>query len=236
MRLSASLMMLAVLVGAAVAVGPRAADSAEPPLKDPKGMKYPKTERVDQVDVYHGVKVADPYRWLEDDVRESKDVAKWVEDQNAVTFGYLEKIPERPYINKLLTKLWNYEKFNSPFKAGGRYYYYYNSGLQNQYVLYVQDSLDSEPRVLMDPNTWSKDGTVALSGTAFSSDGRYVAYGVQEAGSDWRKWKIREIDSDRVLDDELEWIKFNSPVWSKDGNGFSTLAIPNPAPTPSSRL
>jgi len=228
-RLSATLTMIAVLVGGTVAVEPRDADAAEPSVKTSNVMKYPETERVDHVDVYHGVKVADPYRWLEDDVRESKDVAKWVEDQNAVTFGYLNEIPERPYINKLLTKLWNYEKFNSPFKAGGRYYYYYNSGLQNQYVLYVQDSLDSEPRVLMDPNTWSEDGTVALSGTAFSSDGRYVAYGVQEAGSDWRKWKIREIDSGRVLDDELEWIKFNSPVWSKDGNGFFYARYPEPS-------
>ena len=123
MRQPAMLMMLAVLVGAAVAAEPRAANSAEPPLKQPLGMKYPETERVDHVDVYHGVKVADPYRWLEDDVRDSEDVADWVKAQNEVTFGYLEQIPERPYINKLLTKLWNYEKFNSPFKAGGRYYY-----------------------------------------------------------------------------------------------------------------
>ena len=139
-------------------------------------IKYPETHRVDHVDEHHGVKVPDPYRWLEDDVRESEDVANWVEAQNKVTFGYLKQIPERDYIRKRMTELWDFEKFNAPFKAGGRYYYYHNSGLQNQYVLFTQDSLDGEARVLMDPNSWSKDGTVALSGTAFSDDGRHVAY------------------------------------------------------------
>ena len=139
-------------------------------------LTYPTTKKVEQIDDLHGTKVADPYRWLEDDVRESKDVADWVEAQNKVTFGYLEQIPERSYINKRITELWNFEKFSAPSKHGGRYYYSHNSGLQNQYVLYVQDSLDGEARVLMDPNTWSDDGTVALAGTAFSDDGNYVAY------------------------------------------------------------
>ncbi|MBI1310018.1 prolyl oligopeptidase family serine peptidase [bacterium] len=192
-------------------------------------LKYPTTKKVDQVDNYHGTKVADPYRWLEDDVRESKDVAAWVEAENKVTFGYLEQIPERDYINKRITELWNFEKFDAPFKAGGRYFYYHNSGLQNQYVLYVQDSLDGEARVLMDPNTWSADGTVALSGTAFSDDGNYVAYGVQDAGSDWRTWKIMEIDTGRTLTDELHWVKFNEPVWSKDSLGIFYARYPEPS-------
>ena len=197
--------------------------AAEPALK------YPTTKKVDQVDDHHGTKVADPYRWLEDDVRESKDVAAWVEAQNKVTFGYLEQIPERGYINQRITELWNFEKFSAPSKRGGRYYYSHNSGLQNQYVLYVQDSLDGEARVLMDPNTWSDDGTVALAGTAFSDDGNYVAYGVQDAGSDWRTWKIMEIDTGRTLDDELQRIKFNSPVWSKDSKGFFYARYPEPS-------
>jgi prolyl oligopeptidase len=197
--------------------------AAEPALK------YPTTKKVDQVDDHHGTKVADPYRWLEDDVRESKDVAAWVEAQNKVTFGYLEQIPERGYINERITELWNFEKFSAPSKRGGRYYYSHNSGLQNQYVLYVQDSLDGEARVLMDPNTWSDDGTVALAGTAFSDDGNYVAYGVQDAGSDWRTWKIMEINTGRTLDDELQRIKFNSPVWSKDSKGFFYARYPEPS-------
>jgi prolyl oligopeptidase len=216
-----------LLLTAAVYVFAPTGRSIEVAATEP-ALKYPTTKKVDQVDVHHGTKVADPYRWLEDDVREAKDVADWVEAQNKVTFGYLEQIPEREYINQRITELWNFEKFDAPFKAGGRYYYYHNSGLQNQYVLYVQDSLDGEARVLMDPNTWSDDGTVALSGTAFSDDGNYVAYGVQEAGSDWRTWKIMEIATGRTLPDELQRIKFNSPVWSKDSRGFFYARYPEP--------
>lgn len=223
MRVSVCLLLTATLF-VSVPTG-RSIDVA---AAEPTG-KYPITKKVDQVDDHHGTKVADPFRWLEDDVRESKDVAGWVEAQNKVTFGYLEQIPEREYINERLTELWNFEKFGAPSKHGGRYYYSHNSGLQNQYVLYVQDSLDSEARVLMDPNTWSDDGTVALAGTAFSDDGNYVAYGVQDAGSDWRIWKIMEIDTGRTLDDELHWIKFNSPVWSKDSKGFFYARYPEPS-------
>ncbi len=183
-------------------------------------IKYPETRRVDHFDEYHGTKVADPYRWLEEDVRESKPVADWVEAQNKVTFAYLESIPQREKILQRLTKLWNYEKYGAPFKRGGRYYYYKNDGLQNQNVLYVLKSLDDEPRVLFDPNKWSKDGTVALAGTSFSDDGKYVAYGTADAGSDWRTWRVMEIDSGKVLDDELKWVKFSSPSWTKDSLGF----------------
>ncbi|MBQ18084.1 MAG: S9 family peptidase [Planctomycetaceae bacterium] len=181
---------------------------------------YVKTRRVDHVDVHHGTKVPDPYRWLEDDVRKSKPVTDWVEAQNKVTFGYLKRIPQRQGIHKRLETLWNYEKFGSPFKRGSHYYFYKNDGLQNQSVLYAQATLDSEPEVLIDPNTWSKDGTVALSGTSFSDDGRFVAYGVAEAGSDWRNWRIMEIVGRRKLSDELKWIKFSSISWTKDNRGF----------------
>lgn len=185
-----------------------------------RNLVYPETKTVEQVDTFHGVKVDDPYRWLEDDVRESKAVAEWVEAQNQLTFDYLKKIPGRDQIEKRITELWNYEKIGAPSKEGGRYYFLRNDGLQNQNVLFVQDSLKDEPQVLIDPNTWSSDGTVALAGTESSEDGRYVAYGIQDGGSDWRTWRIMEVESRKVLDDELKWIKFSSIAWTPDSKGF----------------
>lgn len=188
----------------------------------------PMTKRIDHVDEYHGTVVPDPYRWLETDVRESKEVAEWVGAQNRHTFTFLEAIPERDRINQRLTRLWNFEKYGTPFKAGGRIYFHKNNGLQNQYVLYMQESLDAEPQVLIDPNTWSEDGTIALAGTAFSDDGRYVAYSVQDGGTDWRIWRIMEIASRKILEDELRWIKFNTPAWTPDGQGFFYARFPEP--------
>lgn len=188
----------------------------------------PETRTIDHVDDYHGTQVADPYRWLEDDVRESEDVAAWVEAENTYTNAYLETLEHRAAIRDRLTALWDFAKFGTPFKVGGRYYFEKNDGLQNQYVLYVQDSLDDEPRVLIDPNEWSEDGTIALSGTVFSDDGRYLAYGIQDGGSDWRTWKIMEIETGRVLDDELTWVKFNNPSWTSDGDGFFYGRYPEP--------
>ncbi|MGB0742143.1 MAG: S9 family peptidase, partial [Planctomycetaceae bacterium] len=170
---------------------------------------YPKTRTVEQVDDFHGTAVADPYRWLENDVRTDKEVADWVSAQNKVTFSYLESIPQRETIRERMTELWNYEKIGTPFRRGGRYYFFRNDGLQNQSVLWMQETLESEASVLLDPNSWSEDGTVALAGTAFSPDGRYLAYGVQQAGSDWRTWNVMEISSGRVLDDRIEWVKFS---------------------------
>ena len=135
-------------------------------------IEYPQSKRGDQVDLLHGVEVADPYRWLEDDVRTSPDVAEWVAAQNKVTEAYLSAIPEREAIRGRLTDLWNYVQYSAPMKKGGRYYFFKNDGLQNQAVLYAADSLDAEPRVLIDPNAWSPDGTVALAGLSFSDDGR----------------------------------------------------------------
>jgi len=191
-------------------------------------IQYSTTKQVDHVDELHGVKISDPYRWLEDDVRESKDVAAWVEAKNKETFGYLNTIPEREAIKKRLTELWDFERFNVPFKQGGRYYYSYNSGLQNQDVLYTQDTLEAPARVLLDPNTLSKDGTVALAGTSFSDNGKYVAYGVAEAGSDWAKWKVLEVATGKTLEDELRWIKFNTPTWAHTGDGFFYARYPEP--------
>ena len=183
-------------------------------------MTYPETRKVDQLDEYFGITVPDPYRWLEDDVRESDDVRQWVTDQNEVTMKYLKELPYREQIESRLTKLWDYEKFSAPFKAGGRYYLFKNDGLQNQNVLYHMKSLDDEPKVLMDPNQWSKDGTVALGGLAFSQDGKYVAYGVQESGSDWRTWYVMEIETGKKLDDKISWVKFGGADWNADSKGF----------------
>lgn len=189
---------------------------------------YPKTRTVEQVDDFHGTAVADPYRWLENDVRTDKEVADWVSAQNKVTFSYLESIPQRETIRERMTELWNYEKIGTPFRRGGRYYYFRNDGLQNQSVLWMQETLESEASVLLDPNSWSEDGTVALAGTAFSPDGRYLAYGVQQAGSDWRTWNVMEISSGRVLDDQIEWVKFSGAEWSADGEGFFYARYPQP--------
>lgn len=183
-------------------------------------LTYPSTKRTDVVDVLHGVKVADPYRWLEDDVRKSKDVADWVEAQNKVTFAFLKAIPERDAIVKRLTELWNYERYSAPFKAGGRYFYTRNDGLQNQSVLYTMDTLEGEPRVVIDPNTWSKDGTVALGNFSVSEDGKYLAYSVAEAGSDWNTWRVLDIVSGKQLGDEVRWVKFSGTTWTKDSKGF----------------
>ncbi|MEK6261416.1 MAG: prolyl oligopeptidase family serine peptidase [Planctomycetota bacterium] len=183
-------------------------------------MTYSPTKKIDHVDELHGVKVPDPYRWLEDDVRESKDVAGWVAAKNKETFAYLASIPQREAIKTRLTELWNYEKYGAPFKAGRRYFYVKNDGLQNQSVLYKQDALNAEPSVLIDPNAWSKDGTVALGATSFSDDGRYVAYSVADAGSDWNTWRIIEVETGRLLADELKWVKFSGATWTMDSKGF----------------
>ncbi len=187
---------------------------------DANKMAYPETNKIDHVDEYFGFKVPDPYQWLENDVRQSAEVRDWVQRQNKLAFGYIEKLPYRTEIETRLTKLWDYEKYGAPFKAGGRYYFSKNDGLQNQNVLYRMDTLESEPKELIDPNKWSEDGTIALGGLAFSDDGKYVAYGVQESGSDWRTWYVMEIESGKKLDDKISWIKFGGGDWSADSKGF----------------
>jgi prolyl oligopeptidase len=187
---------------------------------EPVAIDYPTTATIDHVDTYHGINVADPYRWLEDDVRESGEVKNWVDAQNAVTFEYLDSIEERDIIKKRLTELWDFERFGMPNKEGGRYYYSYNDGLQNQDVIYVQSSLDDEATLLIDPNTWSDDGTIAMSSYYPSPDGRHVAYLVQDGGSDWRKAQVMDVETGKVLDDELEWLKFTGLAWAGDGSGF----------------
>ena len=197
--------------------------------EEPKKLKYPDTKKGDTVDDYHGTKVADPYRWLEDDVRESKDVAAWVEAENKVTFGFLEGIPEREAIKKRITDLFNYEKISAPSLHGGRYFFFKNDGLQNQSVMYVQDSLTGEPKLLMDPNTWTKDGTLALAGMAISDDAKLIAYGTAASGSDWNVWKVFDVAAGKTLSDELKWVKFSGASWSKDNKGFYYSRFPEPA-------
>jgi prolyl oligopeptidase len=186
-----------------------------------KKLKYPETKKIDQVDDYHGTKVPDPYRWLEDDVRKSTEVAAWVEAQNRVTQEYLATIPQREAIKKRITELYDYEKISAPSKiGGGKYLFRKNDGLQNQSVLYIQDSLDAEPRLLLDPNKLSKDGTVALDSFVTSDCGKYGAYSLAEAGSDWNTWKVLDIATGKTLGDELKWVKFSGTSWTADSRGF----------------
>jgi prolyl oligopeptidase len=183
-----------------------------------KPIKYPTPRKSEQVDDYHGVKVADPYRWLEN--LDSPETAAWVEAENNLTFGFLNEIPARNSIKDRLTKLWNYEKFGVPFKEGNRYFYSRNSGLQNQSVIYTVTSLGAEPHVLLDPNTLSADGTVALSGMSISEDGKLMAYSLSASGSDWQEWKVRDIESGKDLADDIKWVKFSGASWTPDGKGF----------------
>ena len=184
--------------------------------------------RGDVVDDYHGTKVPDPYRWLEDP--DSPETRAWVEAENKVTFGYLDQIPSRSAIRERMTRLWDFERFGTPFEEGDRYFYSRNSGLQSQAVLYTTPALDGDPRVLLDPNTLSADGTVALAGMAVSDDGKRIAYGLAAAGSDWNEWKVRDVETGKDLDDHLKWIKFSGASWSKDGKGFYYGRFPEPEP------
>ena len=183
-----------------------------------RALVYPKAHKGDVVDVYHGTRVPDPYRWLEDPY--STQSREWIEAENRVTFGYLDQIPERGKIKERLTHLWNYERYGLPHKEGGRYFFTKNDGLQNQSVLYTVKSLAAEPKVLLDPNKLSADGTVALSGRAVSKNGKLLAYGLATAGSDWQEWYVRDIETGRDLRDHIKWVKFSSASWTKDGKGF----------------
>jgi prolyl oligopeptidase len=179
---------------------------------------YPTTATVNQVDDYHGTLVADPYRWLEDP--SSNESKAWVEAQNQVTFGYLNDIPMRDTLKQRITQLWNYEKYSIPSQKAGRYFYFKNDGLQNQSVLYTLQNLDAEPRVLLDPNILSEDGTVAISGTVVSQNAKLLAYGLSTAGSDWQEWKVRDIETGQDLPDRLQWVKFSGISWTHDHQGF----------------
>ncbi|AOH86276.1 prolyl endopeptidase [Sphingomonas panacis] len=191
-------------------------------------MTYPATPRVDQVDEQFGVKVSDPYRWLENDVRTDAKVKAWVDAQTATTSAYLATLPGRDLLAARLKTLLDYERFGVPVKKGGRYFYTHNAGLQNQAVLFVRDSLTGTGRVLIDPNTWSKDGATALSEWVPSEDGGKLLYGVQDGGTDWRTLRILDVANGTLLPDTIEWVKFSGLAWAKDGSGFYYSRFPAP--------
>ncbi|TXK51972.1 S9 family peptidase [Pontibacter qinzhouensis] len=186
-------------------------------------LKYPETKKVDHTDDYFGTTVADPYRWQE---THEEELDQWIAAQNKVTQSYLGSIEFRNKIKDRLTQIWNYPKFGAPFKKGGKYYFYKNDGLQNQSVLYVQNSLEGEPQVFLDPNKFSTDGTVALTALAFSKDAKYVAYGTASGGSDWNTYSVMEVATGKKLDDQVEWVKFSGPSWYKDGFFYSRYDAP----------
>ena len=213
-------LFLSLLVGISICVAGSAKDSTEK-------SKYPEARKRDQVDDYHGTKVADPYRWLED--VDSPETRSWVEAENRVTFAYLQQIPERERIRTRLTQLWDYPKYGAPFKKGGRYFFFKNAGLQNQAVLYKQNSLTAQPEVLLDPNTLSPDGTVALSTLALAEDGGTMVYGTSGSGSDWQEFRVRDVATGKDRPDHLKWIKFSGAAWTHDGAGFFYSRYPEPA-------
>ncbi len=187
-------------------------------------IKYPETQQVDVVDDFHGVKVADPYRWLEDD--NSEETKAWVEAQNKVTFEYLEKIPFRNKIKERFTEILNYPKYGAPFKEGSKYYFFKNDGLQNQSVLYVKNSLDSEEEIFLDPNKFSEDGTRSLTTLSFSKDGKSLVYGISSGGSDWNEFFVMNTETKENLSDHLKWIKFSGAAWKGDGFYYSRYPEP----------
>ena len=189
-----------------------------------QGLAYPETAKVDTVDVYFGTKVPDPYRWLENDT--SAATAAWVEAENKVTESYLSKIPFRKALLERLTRVADYERIGAPSVHHGKYYFSKNDGLQNQNVIYVQDSPESEPRVFLDPNKLSDDGTVALTGLSFSNNGKYTAYTISRSGSDWTEIYVLDTETGRLLDDHIVWAKFTGAAWQGDGFYYSAYDVP----------
>ena len=209
-------------------------NAATAPVPDgasgPGPVAYPETKRVDTVDDYFGTKVADPYRWLENDA--APEVAAWVEQQNKVTFAYLEKIPFRQKVKDRLTQLFNYPKYSAPARRGDYFFYTKNDGLQNQNVWYRQKGLDGTPEVLLDPNKLSADGTTRLGAFSLSKTGKYVGYGVSKGGSDWNDLYVMDVDTKQMQPDHLEWVKVSGVSWQGDGFYYSR----DPAPEKSHEL
>jgi len=187
-------------------------------------IQYPPTKKGEVKDNYFGTEVEDPYRWLEDD--NSAETAEWVKIQNQLTFGYLEKLPYRDQIKTRLTELWDYPKYGTPFKEAGKYFFTKNTGLQNQSVWYITDNLESEPKVLLDPNTLTADGTAALTSIEVSNDGKYLMYQVAKSGSDWNEIFVKNIETGEMLPDHIQWVKFSGCSWYKDGFFYSAYDKP----------
>ena len=192
--------------------------------KAPEELRYPVTPRGTVSDTYFDTTISDPYRWLEDDY--SKKTKAWVTKQNAFTNAYMRRIPFRHKIEKRLTEIWDYPSQGMPFKKGNKYYYYKNDGLQNQSVLYVQDTPNSTGDVFLDPNTFSSDGTIALGGTYFSNDNKYMGYSINIAGSDWQEFFIMDLELNEIRKDHLKWIKFSGMSWAGDGFYYSRYPEP----------
>ncbi len=198
------------------------------PAQDMPKSSYPLAPKTDQTDDYHGTKIADPYRTLES--ADNPATQKWVEEENQLTAAYLAKIPGRDAIKQQLTGLWDYEKFSGFIKAGGNYFYFHNTGLQNQPVVFTQTSLKAAPRELLDPNTYRKDGTAALSGRSVSWNGKLFGYSIAQAGSDWSEWHIRNVATGKDLPDVIRWTKGGDISWTADNEGFYYSRYPEPPP------
>jgi prolyl oligopeptidase len=192
--------------------------------------EYPAARRDGVVEDYHGTPVADPYRWLEDPT--AAESQAWIAAQNQLTRAFLDAIPARERIKARLTELWNYPRYSVPYRAGARYFFMKNNGLQNQDVLYMQQTLAGQPVPILDPNHWSDDGTIALISQAYSQDGTLLAYGVSRRGSDWQEIRIRHIDSGRDADETIQWCKFASMAWKADNSGFFYNRYPEPGSVP----
>ena len=188
-------------------------------------VKYPETKKVDQVDDYFGTQVSDPYRWLEN--TKSDEVANWVEEENKVTESYLSQIPFREDLRKRLTELWNYERYSAPSKIGDKYIFSKNDGLQEQSVVYIQKGLEGEPKVFLDPNKFSDDGSISLADLSFSNDYKYASYSISIGGSDWREIYVMNVNTQSKLDDQIKWAKFTGMSWYKDGFFYSRYDQPN---------
>ena len=233
MRFALPIILLAMPVASAAETAP------ENRTQMTNSLRYPQTKRVDVVEDQFGVKVADPYRWLENDVRTDEAVRRWVDAENKVTDAYLATLPGRAVFKKRMTELFDYERFGVPVKKGGRYFYTRNSGLQNQSMMFVRTAADEATatarkrdengKLLIDPNAWSKDGATALGEWVPSEDGTKILYTIQDGGTDWRTIKVADTTTGKLLPDSVDWVKFSALSWAKDGSGFYYSAFPAPA-------
>jgi prolyl oligopeptidase len=199
-----------------------------------KNYEYPDTAKENQVDDYHGTKIADPYRWLENS--DSPETVAWLKKENAISFPYLEKLPSRADFQERITKLLRFERYSPPYWEGGRYIYEKNDGLQNQDVIYTVKELSDAPQVVLDPNKLAADGTISVSVTALSSDGRFFAYGLESSGSDWNEIHVRDLQTDQDLTDLVRWVKFSGISWTKDNRGFFYTRYPAPSSASGQKL
>jgi len=218
--------LFVALVLSLFAVAPLLPRVAADDKKDTSKSKitYPETKKVEVVDDYFGTKVPDPYRWLEDE--KSVETKAWVEDENRVTFAYLDKIPYREKLKARLTDLYNYPRISAPFHRGETYFFTKNDGLQNQSVYYIQKGVNGTPEVFLDPNKFSTDGTSTLSAFSPSKEGKYVAYGISQGGSDWVTLSVMEVDTRNKLSDEVKWMKASGVSWQGDGFYYSRYPEP----------